>query len=434
MSDSTHDLLIRGIAAAKGDSKQEARFYLEWVLRSPEAEPMQLVEAWRYLAEISDDPQEKRNWLDEVLARNPTDPEARRALAILNGDLKPADIVNPDRMPAPPASMSPQPAPARRFVCPQCGGKMEFSGDGSALTCAYCGNTQSILTAMDQGALAEEQDFTIALATAQGHSIPVATQSLKCQGCGASFVLPPQTLSTVCPYCASPYVIEQTETRELIPPDGIVPFLVTQDQAQQAVLAWYRSQGFKVLAVNALPAGAYLPAWAFDIGGEITGNCSIEKNEPGETFAGSAVVDEKNMLVAASHTLSSTVADEVNEFPLDAMQPYDARYLADWPAETYQISVSDASLAARSRILAKMRPQVQADIGESFSDLQLSALRLVFESYKLVLVPLWVARFRYEKVWYSVVVNGRNGNVRGEKPRSGVGGWLSKLKGDGRSG
>src|SRR5450756_2189468 len=112
MSDSTHDLLIRGIAAAKGDSKQEARFYLEWVLRSPDAEQPQLVEAWRYLAEISDDPQEKRNCLDEVLARNPTDPEARRALAILNGDLKPADLVDPDRMPAPPASMLPQPAPA----------------------------------------------------------------------------------------------------------------------------------------------------------------------------------------------------------------------------------------------------------------------------------------------------------------------------------
>jgi len=429
MSDSTHDLLVRGIAAAKGNSKQEARFYLEWVLRAPDAEEGEQVQAWRCLADISDDPKEKRSYLEEVLARNPMDPEARRDLAILNGQLKPEDIVDPDRLPASAAPVSPQPAQARRFVCTNCGGKMEFSPDGNALACAYCGRKQAIVAALDEGAMAPEQDFAVALATAKGHSTPVATQSLKCRGCGASFVLPPQTLSTACPYCASPYVVEQTETRTLIPPEGILPFVVTQDQAQHAVLDWYRSQGFTVRAVKALPSGVYLPVWTFDVGGEITWNCQVEQNDAWAARNGSAVVYENDLPVAASHTLNAALTEEINAFPRDRLVPYDARYLADWPAETYQITVSDASLVARSRILARMRPQIEAGITESFRDLHLSALRMVFETYKLILVSMWIARYRYEKIWYNVVVDGQTAAVRGDKPRTGVTGWLSGLLG-----
>ena len=307
---------------------------------------------------------------------------------------------------------------------------MAFTPEGDALVCTYCGRRQSVIAALDAGAMVEEQNFTIALATAKGHSTPVMTQSHRGQGCGASFVLPPQTLSTACPYCASAYVVERTETRELIPPEGILPFAVTQDQAQRAVLDWYRAQGFQVRAVKALPSGAYLPVWTFDVGGEITWSCLVEQNDTWEPCRGSQVVYENDMLVAASHTLSAELTEEIDELPRDKIAPYDAGYLADWPAETYQISVSDASLVARSHILAKMQPQVEAGITQSFKDLQLSAVRMVIESYKLVLVPMWIARYRYEKIWHNVVVNGQTAAVRGEKPRKGVRKWLSGLLGD----
>lgn len=420
MSDMTHDLLVRGIAAAKSNSIDEARLYLEWVLRSPDADLEQLQEASRILSDISDNPKDKRSYLEQVLAYDPMDPQARRDLAILNGELKPEDVVDPDRTPVPAAPATPQPAQARRFVCANCGGKMAFAADGNTLVCTYCGRRQSVLSAMDDGAMVAEQDFTVALATAKGQAKPVAMQALKCQGCGASFILPPQTLSTACPYCASAYVVEQTETRELIPPEGVIPFAVTQDQAQRAVLDWYRSQGFKVLSVKALPGGVYLPVWTFDVGGEITWNCLVERDETWEPREGSEVVYENDLLIAASHTLSGELTAELGDFPRDSIVPYDARFLADWPAETYQISVSDASLAARSRVLAKMRPQVEAGITESFKSLQLSALKMVIESYKLILVPLWIARYRYDKVWHNVAVNGRTATVRGEKPRQGV--------------
>jgi hypothetical protein len=136
------------------------------------------------------------------------------------------------------------------------------------------------------------------------------------------------------------------------------------------------------------------------------------------------------MLVAASHTLSATLTAEINQFPLDRLAPYDPRYIADWPAETYQISVCDASLVARWCALAKARPQIEASITGSYKDLQLSTLRLVVESYKLILVPLWIARYHYENKWYTVVLNGQRGTVRGKKPAKGISKLLSSLSGD----
>src|SRR5438046_101481 len=93
MSNSAGDLLIYGEAAAQANSRDEARFYLEWVLRS-DADLEQEADAWYWLSRIADDPSEKRNCLENVLAASPNYPEARRDLAILDGQLNPKEIVD----------------------------------------------------------------------------------------------------------------------------------------------------------------------------------------------------------------------------------------------------------------------------------------------------------------------------------------------------
>lgn len=424
MSDSTRDLLVHGIAAAKANSTNEARYFLEWLLRDETAEADELEQARHWMVQIAQDPTEKRNWLEEILAHNPMDAEARRELLILNGQLNPADIVNPDRMPAP---EPPKPISARRFVCSNCGGRMAFDASASSLTCQYCGNRQSLLSAMDSGAMIEEANFTVALSTARGHSRPTETHVIKCTGCGASFQFLPEMISRPCSYCGTPYVIEQTDTRNLIAPDGIVPFSISREQAQKATLEWYRRNKFKVLSSDALPSGIYLPSWTFDIGGVIDWSCVIEINEKWMPESGSALADENDLLVSASHTLSPALMQEVDNFPLRHLVPYDPRYLADWAAETYSIEVGDASLVARSRVLAKAEPLVRAGIMSKYQHLQFNTLKLVIDSYKLVLLPFWIARYRFEAKWYNVVINGETGHVAGEKPSRGIGGWLAGL-------
>ena len=85
------ELLYKALAAAQsGDprDRQEAEYYLEWVLRT-DSDLDQQVTAWYWLSRITDDPKEKRERLENALAIRPPHPDARRDLAILDGRLKP---------------------------------------------------------------------------------------------------------------------------------------------------------------------------------------------------------------------------------------------------------------------------------------------------------------------------------------------------------
>ncbi|HSQ39377.1 MAG TPA: hypothetical protein VLM78_04390, partial [Anaerolineales bacterium] len=79
------------------------------------------VKAHFILSQTTDDPKEKRDFLETVLAYDPAHAEARRALAILDGRLKPEDIVDANNLPA--QATSEQDASADRFTCPKCGAR-----------------------------------------------------------------------------------------------------------------------------------------------------------------------------------------------------------------------------------------------------------------------------------------------------------------------
>lgn len=458
MSDSARDLLVRGIAAAKAKDKDQARFYLEWVLRT-DANRQQKIKAWLWLSEVSDDPAERRECLENVLAYDPTNPLARRGIAILRGQLDPDEIIDPNRQPTPSADTAPQPARTKRFICQQCGGKLTFSPDGQSLSCAYCDRQLTLYQAIEEGAMVKEQDFVVALATARGHTHPVGMRSFDCQACGVSFVLGPDVLSLTCPYCASAYVVQATETRDLIPPEGIIPFAVTREEAYSALGRWLEEKGLRAEAQATPPDGLYLPAWTFDVGGEVQWRGKVLGSRPDPALGGglglmmhltdkaldsyygqaskavqtgSYPIFYDDVLVPASHTLSADLAQELNHFRLDGVVPYDAGYLADWPTEVYQISVSDASLAARRQAWERARRMagIRAKMGE-IRNVTFSSAGIIIESFKLILLPIWLTHYRCQVEDFQVVINGQTGNVRGERPHGGFGKWMASLWGEG---
>ncbi len=129
MSDSASYWLTRGIAAARERDVEEARFYLERALNS-DPDHKQRVDANYWLSEITDDPQQRRNYLEEILVHEPSHYVARRNLAILDGRLEPEQVVNPEQLAEKEVSAEVQ---ARRFICPRCGGRMAFTADGRSL-------------------------------------------------------------------------------------------------------------------------------------------------------------------------------------------------------------------------------------------------------------------------------------------------------------
>jgi hypothetical protein len=240
-----------------------------------------------------------------------------------------------------------------------------------------------------------------------------------------------------------------SETRQLIPPEGVIPFALSQQQASQTFREWLHSKELSGKVQVTPVRGLYLPAWTFDLSGEVRWQCYAYRDDgPNVELGGiqisvggsgqskrlvreegSHLVYEDDLLVPASHKLpADLVIEEAKHYLLSDVVPYEEGYLADWPAEVYAISVSDASLVARREVLERARGFVKTRVGATLGavkDLQFNTRGLIIESFKLILLPVWVARYRYEDKPYHVLINGQTGKLRAEEPRN----WLQKLFG-----
>ncbi len=421
MSDGTRDLLLRGRAAAKAAEVQEARFFLEWVLRldPPLSERS---EALFWLSEIADPPSAVL-LLQDLLNQDPTDMRARKKLALLQGKLNAHEIIDPNQFQPQPIT-DPQRPQADRFTCPQCGGRMTYSPDGQSLTCEYC---EIHAPTRAPSAPAVEHDFVTTLATARGFSQPTATQVLDCQGCGASFLLTPQQLSMVCPYCGSNYVVQNTQSREIIPPTAVIPIQISENKARKALILWFKQQKFDTLP-QVLPARCvYLPVWAFNFGGFVQCRLNVNLMDNEVTTVEDRPVSRQNVLVTATRSLPAVHHPALEGTCLDTIQPFHTKYLSHWPAETYQIPIADASLQARAAALKKEKEELRSVQGQPIGQFTVTSSRMFIESFMLILIPVWLTRYRFAQQEYSVMIHGQSGQVNAEKPAQGISGWLNQL-------
>lgn len=447
MDTSTRDLFIRGMLAAKARETADARRYLEWVLRlDPPTDTR--VDALYWLAQVAETPVERRRLLEDALAYAPSDMRCRRALAVVRGELNPSEIIDPDRLPPVPhrplgglvphlplegpAESSPPPplpqATADRFTCPQCGGRMAFAPDGQSLTCEYCEARQSAQAGSTTSDAAAAENFLIAMATRKGHIHPVTRQTFNCRGCGIDFILSPQQLSITCPYCGSAYAVRSGQSRELIDPHLILPFTVEENQADLAFRAWLEAQNLPAAAKPTLqverPAAIYLPAWSFEMAGQVPWSCLVEeRRDHWVTETGSEIVYHSGVLVPASPRLTPECAEELRAFDLKQAVPFTERYLANWPAETYQVAVGDASLEARRWTYEFEKQSVRQRMLRRVRDLTFNSLGITVEAFQLVLLPLWLTHYRLGETRFEAAVNGRSAAVRGQRPQN----WLEKL-------
>src|SRR5512142_3284611 len=126
IEDYSRDLLSSGIIELKAGNRDTARRYIDRaVYMSGDHDVM--AEGWYWLSQLTDDPVEKRKALENCLSNDLQHTRARRALAILDGRLKPDEIVDPDDARLEAASAVQGPAEAQRFMCPRCGGRMHYS-------------------------------------------------------------------------------------------------------------------------------------------------------------------------------------------------------------------------------------------------------------------------------------------------------------------
>jgi hypothetical protein len=411
-----------------------ARRYLERALYSSNnASHDTMAEAWYWMAEVSDEPAEKRKALENALSHDLGHARARRALAILEGRINPKEVVNPDALPV--AVAGTVEAHADRFMCPKCGGRMSFAPDGQSLVCEYCTRNETLGTAQTE---AEEEDFIVAMSTMRGHGQPLSQQVFHCDGCGAEFILPPTLISATCLYCGSAHVVNLENLHDLIAPDAVLPHAFNQKRAAWYLVQWVEKHKIKPEARVELPRGLYLPIWTFDLGGVIryTAERVEEEENPfgrQHTYRTVRFTDEypisvNDQPIPATRKLSQPLARLLRTFDLTAARPYDPRYLADWPAEVYDVTMSDASLDARGQAFKHMKADLPNMAG-SINLISSSSAGMMVESFKLVLLPLWMTEVKQEGRDHLVLINGQNGAVGGDtlEKKTGLFDWISDV-------
>lgn len=242
----------------------------------------------------------------------------------------------------------------------------------------------------------------------------------------------------------------------MIQPDGVLPFQLDADAAIRHAHRWLERRHFvpgdlDEQAAVSPPRGVYMPFWSFDVGGEVVWQVMEHDSLTGEfvrwaalglievwrsrsiaevdgvTCAGIHGVSYDDLLVPASRSLPARLAHELTDFDTQAVLPYSADLLAGWPAEIYQVPLADASLVARQRAVDEAKGHARAQVGQS---LMIHSEGVQITTYKLLLLPMWVTRYRYKGQDYLVAVNGQTGKVAGDLPRSGFQQVLASVLGD----
>ncbi|MBL8051272.1 MAG: hypothetical protein JNM46_08625 [Anaerolineales bacterium] len=441
-SDYSKELLRSGIIDAKSGNKNSARRYLDRAIYMAGSHDV-LAEAWFWMSEVAENNEEKRKALENCLSHDLRHARARRALAILDGKLKADDVIDPNHLPPAPSGL--RDADAQRFMCPKCGARMAFSPDGAGLVCDYCTRAHALGLG---GKSEDEKDFIVAMATMKGHGKPLQEQAFHCNGCGAEFILPPKQISANCAYCDSPHVVSLENTKDLLAPDAILPFAFDNKRATKYLIDWVEKNKIKPEKKVDLPRGLYLPLWTFDIGGSIEYTGEVVETQD-EIFGERKqkrvirVTDEYPIIVddhpiPASRKLSAVFLELIPTFDLKQLKPYDPRFLSSWLAEIYDIPMADASLDARSQAFKKYKRELPYLIN-NINIIRTSSAKIMVESFKLNLLPVWMTEIPFDGREHLVLINGQNGAVMSdlgisstqeEKEPSGIYRFLADLLAD----
>ncbi|MGI9508819.1 MAG: primosomal protein N' (replication factor Y) - superfamily II helicase, partial [Geminicoccaceae bacterium] len=244
-------------------------------------------------------------------------------------------------------------------------------------------------------------------------------------------------------------IVTGTEQHKLIKPQALVAFVLDEKSAKERLQRWLGSLWFAPSNVKRYArgegklTGVYVPYWTYDAdtSSSYVGQRGIIYHEP-QTFV---VRDRKgrrvrqrrmvakmrwsparggvrrrfdDILILASHTLPHELTSDLTPWLQEHLVPYQDEYLAGFRSEAYQLDLETGFREATSEMAQVVRRDVRHDIGGDSQRIHDIQTRYGDISFKHILLPVWVASYRYGGKAYQFVVNGQTGEVQGERPYS----------------
>jgi DNA-directed RNA polymerase subunit RPC12/RpoP len=334
------------------------------------------------------------------------------------------------------------------YKCEACGAELRFAPGQTSLVCEHCGHVQAIPGAGNRAPeTIAELDYRSAIANALPAAALETVKNVTCPSCGASFTLPPDVHAAECPFCATPVVSDTGDSRRF-KPQGVVPFALSEAQARQAMTnwlgrLWFAPSGLQDYARKGRAlTGIYVPYWTFDADtvsryqgerGEVwyeTRTVTVNVNGRMEQreeqiphinwYPAAGVVQRRfdDVLVMASKSLPQRYIDALEPWTLSELRDYSPDYLAGFQAEGYTVGLEAGHGAARAAMDGVIQMDVRRDIGGDQQRIHSIDTQASGETFKHILLPVWMAAYKYGGRSYRFVVNGQTGRVQGERPWS----------------
>ncbi|MFC3896491.1 hypothetical protein ACFOWZ_33880 [Lentzea rhizosphaerae] len=327
---------------------------------------------------------------------------------------------------------------SQTYPCGGCGARLEFAPGSTAMRCPYCGFQQEIHAVDRQVREIAYADLAVLPRKPVG---TIGAYVFQCPRCAARTET--NETATLCQFCGTPLVIDDAATGQIVP-EAVLPFLLDRAAVREAMRGWTSSRWFAPSALKKVSEmestkSTYVPHWTYD-----SQTVSQYRGQRGEYYwvtesytdgdgnrqtrrvrrirwrsaQGTVSRAFDDVLVPGSFVLPVKHVDELAPWPLLEAVPYQPQFLSGHSALRYDVEPEAGFEEAKNRMAPVINDDCRRDIGGDEQRVGSVNTQHHDVTFKLMLLPIWVATYVYAGRNWQILINGRTGEVQGQRPWS----------------
>ena len=245
-----------------------------------------------------------------------------------------------------------------------------------------------------------------------------------------------------------PLIVEDAYKEDWILPGAVLPFQLDHDKSHQMFQKWVKKLWFapnklKKAALDPQHTkGLYLPYWTFDaqlfatytgqrgdyyyvsvpytttVNGKTVTKTRTERRTRWSPASGSVNGFVDDTLIKASKQKSGVIPSKIARWNLKSLQPFETGFLAGFVTEKYTIPLKDGHLQSKEEARRIADRWARRDIGGDTQRVHSIDMTLSEETFKHILLPVYISAYRFKGKRYNFFVNGQTGAVSGQRPYS----------------
>lgn len=322
------------------------------------------------------------------------------------------------------------------YKCPCCNAGLAFNEQSQKLSCNSCGNQfdLNVVKAFSDATLTEdsfvwETQITDELTEDEQQHMQV----FNCPSCGGELLTDNQTVATFCPYCDNPAIIPCRASKALRP-DGVIPFVKTQKEAQDAFYKLCKGKpllpkGFCGQQRLEKITGIYVPFWIYDCSGSLHGRYRATrvkrwsdtnynyKRTDHYLLLRQACANFVGIPMDGSSKMDNAIMESIEPFDYTKIVDFNTAFLSGFLADKYDVEAALGKERIRQRVSATMDDLIAPTfLGYSSVVPTSKTIQVGHSTAKYILLPVWTLISRYKDKTYTFAMNAQTGKITGTLP------------------